>query len=264
MLGLVAQVGHRPLAGHDDDRRHVAEFGAHRLVERGLVGGLAPGALGAGAEDDGVVGLVGAGDVHGIDSRVPGQVLAHRSTTVDDAQHAGLDQRGQGAVPVRHQVVVHRVRLHHDDLALDEELREHVARTERSHVAGGEHQRGAGVALGIGVGGGLPGDEGAAGDAGLHDHLGRRLGEGDLVEGAGRQHPDVQAPVGALADRARDVGFAVAGDGAQRVPEEPGHAHEGADAGKQLLAGFGRTRREALGGAGVSQPVVLERPGCPR
>ena len=261
VLGLVTQIGHRPLAGHDDDRRHVAEFGAHRLVERGLVGRLAPGGVGAGAEDDGVVGLVRAGDVHRIDLRVPGQVLAHRSTAVDDAQHAGLDQRGQGAVPVRHQVVVHRVRLHHDDLALDEELGEHVARAERGHVASGKHQRSAGVTLGIGVGGGLAGNKGAAGDARLHDHLGRGLGEGDLVEGAGRQHPDVQAPVGALADRARDVRLAAPGDGAQRVAEEPGHAHEGADAGKQLLAGFGRTRSEALGGAGVSQPVVLGSQG---
>ena len=37
----------------------------------------------------------------------------------------------------------------------DEELGDHVAGPERGHVAGGEHQCGAGVTLGVGVGGGL-------------------------------------------------------------------------------------------------------------
>src|ERR1700722_6366523 len=50
VLRLVAQIGHRPLARNHDDRRHVAELGTHGLVERRLVGGLASGAFGAGAE----------------------------------------------------------------------------------------------------------------------------------------------------------------------------------------------------------------------
>ena len=195
--------------------------------------------------------------MHRIDTGVPGQVLAHVGAAVDDAQDARLDQRGQGAVPMRHQVVVDRVGLQYHDPALHEELGQHVARAEGGHVAGGEHQRGAGMARGVAVGGGLTGDEGGARHAGLHDDLGRGLGEGHPVEGAGREHLDAQATVGRLADRSGEVGLAVLGDGAQRVTEEAGHAHEGADAGEELLAGFGRSRRETLGGTGGGQPVIL-------
>ncbi len=261
VLRLVAQLGDRPLAGDHDDGRHVAQLGRHRLVEHGLVGRLAPRPLGSGAEHDGVVGLVGPGDVDLVDARVRGQVLPHRGATVDDAQHAGIDERLERAAPVRDEIVVHRVRLHHDDLALDEELGQHVAGAERGDVAGGEDERGARSRHRVGVGGSLAGDEAVAGDARLHPDLGGRLGERDAVEGARREDLHAQAAVGRLAHRPGDGGLAVLGDVAQRVAVEAGHAHERADAGEELLAGFRRARLEALGRVRRSEPLVLRRHG---
>ena len=141
VLGLVAQLGGRPPARHDDHRRDVAQLGRDRLGQQRARRPPCAVPFGTGAEHDGVVGLVRTGDVHLVDPGVPRQVLAHRGTALDDAQHAGVDQRRQGAAPVRHEVVVDRVGLHHDGLALDEELGEHVAGAERRHVACGQHER---------------------------------------------------------------------------------------------------------------------------
>ncbi len=153
VLGLVAQLGDRPPSRHDDDRGDVAQLRSDRLVQGGLVGRLAPLAFGAGAEHDGVVGLVRPGDVHLVDQRVPREVLPDGGAAVDDAQHAGVDERPPGRAPqCGHQVVVDRVGLHHHDLALDEELGQHVAGAEGGHVAGGQDERRAGVGHGVGVG----------------------------------------------------------------------------------------------------------------
>ena len=190
-----------------------------------------------------------------------GQVLADRGAPVHDAQHAGVDERGQRPAPVRHQVVVDRVGLHDDGLALHEELGQHVTGAEGGHVAGGQHQGRAGEGHGVGVRGRLLGGQGVAGDARLHPDLGRRLGKRDAVEGAVREDLDPEASVGGLPYRAGESRLAVPGDVAERVAEQAGHAHEGADAGEELLARLGGARRQALGGAGGGQPVVLGRQG---
>ena len=84
MLGLVEQFGDRPAPRYDDHRGDVAQLGGDGLVQRGLVGFLAPGAVGTGAEDHGVVGLVRSGDVHFVDQGVPGQKTPGRGTAVND------------------------------------------------------------------------------------------------------------------------------------------------------------------------------------
>ena len=230
------------------------------LSSAGSSTALRPRTLFARAEHDGVVGLVRTGDVHLVDARVRGEVLADGGVTVDDAEDAGVDERRQGSGPVRQEIVVDRVRLHHDDLALDEELREHVARAERRHVARREDEGRARVGDGSMYAAAWPATR-AAGDAELHPDLGRGLGERDPIESARRDDLDTQAAVGRLAHRAGERGSAVLRDVAQRVAEQARHAYEGADAGEQLLARLGRTRLETLGLARRGEPVVLRRHG---
>ena len=226
-------------------------------MEDGLVGCLPARAFLAGSEHDGVVGLVRARDVHLGDQRVTGQVLPDCGAALDDPQHAGLNQGRHCPAPVRDEVVVDRVGLHDHDLALNEQLGEHVAGAERGHVAGGEHERRAGVAGRVGVGRGLAVGEGVLGDAGLHPDLGGCLGERDAVEGGGGEDLHAEPAVGRLAHGTRDAGLAVLGDVAQRVAVEPRHSDERPDAGEELLSRLGRARLEALGRDGCGQPVVL-------
>ncbi len=68
-------------------------------------------------------------------------------------------------------------------------------------------------------------------------------------------------PSAALRHRAGERGPPVLGDVVQGVTEQARHAHEGADAGEQLLARLGRAGREPLGRARRGQPVVLRRHG---
>ena len=261
MFGLVEQFGDRPLPGHDDHRRDVAQLGRHRLVQHGLVTLLTTCALGAGTEDDGVIGLVRARDVDLVDQRVTRQVGADRGATVDDLEDPDVDECREGAAPVGHEVVIDGVGLHDDDLALDEEFRQRVPRAQRRDIAGRQDQGRAGVGVGVGVGGGLTGDEVVPGDAGLHEDLGGRLRERDAVEGTGREDLDPQPTVRRLADRPRKGGLPVSGDVAQRVTQQARHANECPNAGGQLFARLGRTGRQTLGAAGVSQPLVLHGQG---
>ncbi len=189
------------------------------------------------------------------------QVLPHRSTPVHDAQDVRIDQGCQSALPVRHEVVIDGIGLQHDDLALDEELGEHVAGPERGHVAGGEHERRAGVRGGVGIGAGLARHQGLPGDARLHPHLGGRLRERDAVEGAVREDLHPQTAARRLAHRAGEGGLAVLRDVAQRVAQQTRQAYERADASEELLAGFGRARCKSLGRARRCQPVLCGRHG---
>ena len=182
----------------------------------------------------------------------PPSTMRRTPASMSGAQRAG---------PVRDEIVVDRVRLHHDDLALDEELGQHVAGAERGHVARGEDERGADVGHRVGVGGRLAGDEGLAGDAGLHPDLGGGLGERDPVEGVAGKTWTRSRPSGASRTGPANGGLAVLGDVAQRVAEQARHAHEGADAGEELLARLGRPRLEPLGRARRGEPVVLRRHG---
>ena len=72
---------------------------------------------------------------------VLGQVRAHLGAAAHDAQEPRVDQRRHGALPVRDQIVVDGIRLQHDDLALGEQLGQHVARPERRDVARAEYER---------------------------------------------------------------------------------------------------------------------------
>ena len=171
---------------------------------------------------------------------------------------------------MRHQVVVDRIGLHHDDLALDEELGEDIAGPERRHIARGQDERRAGMGDGVGVGRRLAGDQDLPGDARLHPDLGRRLGERDPVEGAGREDLDPQPTVRRLAHGPGEGGLAVLGDVAQRVAQQARHAHERPDAGETAphpprcvpgaspLASQAAASHSSCGGHGVGDHLLQQ------
>ncbi len=162
---------------------------------------------------------------------------------------------------MRHQIVVHRVGLQDDRLALNEELVQRVAWPERCHVARGQHQRRARVGGGIGVGRRLALDERRLGDARLHPDLGGRLRERDAVERAVGEDLDAQPAVRRLAHRAGDGRLARFRDVAQRIAQQPHHAHERPDPAGELLPRLRRARRQTLGLARSRQPRLLRGHG---
>ena len=172
-------------------------------------------------------------------------------------------QRGQGAAPVRHEVVVDRVGLHHDDLALDEELGQGVAGPERGDVAGGQHERRAGVR-----------------PAGRRRRRpGRRRAMSRVTPGCIQTSAVVwgnvmrsKAPAGKTWTRSRPSGASRTGPANEGLPslamsrsasrQQACHAHERPDAGEELLPRLGRAAAASpLAAAGGGQPVVLGRHG---
>jgi len=119
---LLAQVALAPWPRHDDDRRDVAQLSRDRLVQQRPALSLAPLALRPGAEDDGLEGLVGAGQVDGVHGRVGAQIRALVCATGDGAQEAALHQRLHDLLQQRTQVGVDRVELEQDDVVGDEEM----------------------------------------------------------------------------------------------------------------------------------------------
>ena len=68
------------------------------------------------------------------------QVRAGGGVACDDPEVAALDERPQRPLPVWRQVVVDRIALEHRDAVLDEHRVQQVARRDRRHVPGAEHE----------------------------------------------------------------------------------------------------------------------------
>jgi hypothetical protein len=87
----------------------------------------------------------GAGDVHLVDTAVPGEVGTDGGVAVDDPDHAGLDQGREGRAVHPEQAGERRVELHERGAVVGDELVERVQRRDGRHVAGAEHQPDAAV-----------------------------------------------------------------------------------------------------------------------
>ena len=196
-----------------------------------------------------------------VDQLVGAEVLAGLGAALDDGQVARLDERGHRRRPVGDEVVVHRVGLEHDHLALDEELGEHVSWAERRHVAGAEDQRESLPGLRVLVGRRLGRLELGPGHAWFDPDLTGGLGEEHLVEGVDREHLNDQPTIGHLTHRPRELWSTGGGDLGDRVLEGPGHADERAEPAEELLAALTRGRVEALGRAGCVEPGGSRRHG---
>ena len=83
----------RPGARDDDDWRHIAELAGEALAVSKVVLGLSTAALFADAEDDGIVGLVGTGDVDLLHGAVLTDVVAFGRASVHDSKEPALTKR---------------------------------------------------------------------------------------------------------------------------------------------------------------------------
>ena len=129
----------RPGAGDDDDRAHVAELAAQPFGVAGLAIRLATCSFLANAEDDGIVSLVGSGDVNLFDQSMRAEILAFCSASVHHPKETSLAERRECLVDERAEILVDRIHLQEDDLALHDELVERIHRPDRSDVACAEH-----------------------------------------------------------------------------------------------------------------------------
>ncbi len=209
VLALELQIGCRPGPGNDDHRGDVAQLTADRFVENGVVLRLPPGPILVLAEDDGIVRLVGAGDVDGVDGVVVDEVGADVDSSVDDAQVAGIDEGGQRLLEDRPQVLVDRVHLEEHDRVLGDELVQGIHRRNRGDVAGAEdhhHRPVPGCPRLVGGGHVLPQVVGI--DPGLHPHVRPDAREQQAVPAIGGEHPGGGDPVGTHLHLAGDLHLA--------------------------------------------------------
>ena len=178
-----------PRARDDDRRAGAAQLGADRLAEPGRPRGLRLLPLGAGTEDDGVVGALAAGDVHRVHEVAAGQVLPDVGPAVHDGQVPVADQRLED--PGEHRAVrlIDRVHLQHDHVAVDEQAVEHVEHRDRRHVARTQHQGERPSGIGLAVEGCDRVPQRARGHPGLHPHVQLVAVEQQPVVGVGGEHP---------------------------------------------------------------------------
>ena len=146
VLGLEAQVGVRPPARHDDDRRDSAQFRRDRLLQQrpafaaAACGGTRRGGGVRGTPHDGAERRLRSGDVDVVDLRMLGEVGAHIAAAADDPQEPGLDERCQRALEDGHQRVLRRIDLEQSDPVRRQQLVQHVEVGDGGDVAGAQHE----------------------------------------------------------------------------------------------------------------------------
>ena len=183
-----------------------------------------------------------------VDALVVCEIFSLVDGTVDDCHEALSDRRGERLLEERAEIGVHRIHLQNGDLALVEELAQHVHGRDRIDVAGAEHQDHSTVMVWALV---------EAGARGVHLRLARLRLQVDVdadpveqqpVDAVRRKHLHGQAPVDGSADLAdgRVTGAPERRQGFLHQPQLADHE----TGSHPLFAGGGGVERNPLGRTG--------------
>src|SRR5579875_2017574 len=139
--GLIGKIARCPGAGNDDKRADIAKLASDTLVDQGLASRFASSPLGAGAEDDGLVGFVRASDVNLLDAWMLAKVGPFFGASIDQTQEASIDQRLKSLAQQGTKIGVYWIGFKQDNLIFDEEFVEDIHRPNAGDVAGAQYKR---------------------------------------------------------------------------------------------------------------------------
>ena len=141
VLGLIGDIARAPGPGTTITGLTLPSSPVMRLCKQRLARRLARRALRARTPDDGVEGLIRAGDMDLVHAGMLAEIRALRRAAVDDAQVAAVDQRAEGVLDQRAKIGVDGIGLEDHHLIFDEQLIEDVERADAGDIARAQHQR---------------------------------------------------------------------------------------------------------------------------